>query len=143
LPRPIEEVFGFFADAHNLDALTPPWLHFHVVTPDPIVLRPGAIIDYRLRLHGIPITWQSEITVWEAPKRFVDVQRRGPYRQWIHEHRFEPRDGGTWIHDRVEYAVLGGWVEPLVHRWLVATDLCRIFAYRAEQLQKRFGNPDR
>ncbi len=73
----------------------------------------------------------------------MDVQRRGPYRQWVHEHRFEPRNGGTWIHDRINYAIRGGWLEPLIHRWLVAGDLRRIFAYRSAQLRQRFGSRER
>ena len=96
LPRPREDVFRFFSDAANLDALTPPWLHFQILTPD-VPLRAGARIDYRLRLYGIPIRWQSEISVWEPPHRFVDEQRRGPYRSWVHEHRFTPLAGGRTL----------------------------------------------
>jgi ligand-binding SRPBCC domain-containing protein len=90
----------------------------------------GTLIDYRLRLFGAPVRWRTEITVWEPPCRFVDVQVRGPYRQWIHEHRFEERVGGTWMRDRVDYAVPGGWLESLVDRWLVAPQLRVIFDYR-------------
>src|SRR5579871_5848818 len=86
LPRPLEEVFPFFADAGNLPILTPPWLHFHILTTRPIEMRRGALIDYRLRIHGLPIRWQSEIVEWDPPHRFVDEQRRGPYRLWHHEH---------------------------------------------------------
>src|SRR5438105_4101409 len=81
LPVARDKVFAFFADAGNLDAITPPWLHFQVVTPQPMTLQAGAVIDYRLRVHGLPMPWQSEITIWEPPHRFVDVQRRGPYRR--------------------------------------------------------------
>ena len=110
LPRPPAEVFPFFADARNLERLTPPWLRFAVLTSGPIEMRPGATIDYRLRLRGVPIRWRSEITAWEPPLRFVDEQRRGPYRLWVHEHRFEERDGCTVASDHVRYAVWGGRV---------------------------------
>jgi ligand-binding SRPBCC domain-containing protein len=109
--RPVSEVFSFCADAGNLDVITPPWLRFQILTPRPMAMRVGAQIDYRLRLRGLPLRWQSEITVWQPPHRFVDEQRRGPYRAWRHEHTFTAQDGGTLVGDRVRYAVLGG-------RWL-------------------------
>src|SRR3954468_23005074 len=99
LPRPVTEVFMFFAEPGNLETLTPPWLRFHILTPQPILMRAGARIDYRLRVHGLPVRWQSEITAWEPPVRFVDEQRRGPYRVWVHEHTFEEGDGGTEVRD--------------------------------------------
>jgi ligand-binding SRPBCC domain-containing protein len=136
LPRPRGEVFAFFADARNLERLTPRWLRFELLTSGPLTLGIGAVIDYRLRLHGIPIAWQSEITVWEPPARFVDVQRRGPYRRWTHEHAFVERDGGTVVRDLVEYASPGG---DLIQRLLVAPDLEKIFAYRQERLREIFG----
>src|SRR5580692_6519383 len=101
LPLPIERVFEFFSDAHNLEALTPPFLKFKVITPDPIVMAPGTHIRYKLKLRGIPIHWESEITVWEPPHRFVDEQLHGPYRFWRHEHLFAGRDGGTEVSDHV------------------------------------------
>lgn len=139
LPRPLEEVFAFFSDAHNLNELTPPWLHFTIETPSPITMQPGTLIDYRLRLRGIPIRWRTEIMIWEPPHRFVDRQLRGPYRLWVHEHRFAAEDGGTRIWDRVDYALPGGPLAPLLQRWLVGPDVQRIFDYRAEQLRQRFG----
>ena len=138
LPKPIGEVFDFFSDARNLERLTPPWLRFEVLTPPPIEMRPGTRIDYRLRLRGIPIRWQSEITVWEPPVRFVDEQRRGPYRQWIHEHRFAESGSGCLATDHVRYAVLGG---SLVNKLLVGPDLRRVFAYRVEQMNRIFDGP--
>jgi ligand-binding SRPBCC domain-containing protein len=135
IPRKPEDLFPFFADAPNLEELTPPWLHFRIVR-QPERICAGTRIDYRLRLHGILLRWQSEITVWEPPFRFVDVQTRGPYRAWIHEHSFEPRDGGTLMRDYVQYAVTGG---PLVRRLLVAPDLDRIFGYRRSRLEALFG----
>ena len=136
LGRPIDEVFKFFADAANLQTLTPEWIHFTILTPRPISIRKGTIIDYRLRIHGIPVRWQTEITAWEPPHRFVDEQRRGPYRQWIHEHCFEEQRGGTRMIDVVRYAVHGGW---LIERLFVRRDIERIFAFRRRQLEQRFG----
>jgi len=138
LPRPRDEVFPFFADAHNLEAITPPWLRFQVLTPRPIPMRPGARIDYRLRVHGLPLRWQSEITAWEPPFRFMDEQRRGPYRRWVHTHTFAERDGGTLCHDHVEYAVPGG---RLVNWLIVRRDVAAIFRFRQEALARRFTKP--
>lgn len=135
LPRRCDQVFTFFADAFNLETITPPWLKFEVLTPRPIQMRAGLHIDYRLRLHGLPLRWQSEITVWDPPRRFVDEQRRGPYRAWIHEHRFEERDGGTLARDLVRYDVFGGW---LVNQLLVRRDVERIFRFRQAKLQEVF-----
>ena len=131
LPVKIDRVFEFFADAGNLEQLTPPWLRFQILTPQPIEVEEGTVIDYRLRLRGVPVRWQSEITDWEPPYRFVDVQRKGPYRLWAHEHRFEAAGEGTLVTDDIEYAVPGG---DIVNRWLVGPDLERIFAYRAQWL---------
>lgn len=135
LPYPREEVFAFFSDAANLQKITPPWLSFEIVTPTPVAMHPGALIDYRLRVRGIPLRWRSEITEWHPPERFVDEQRRGPYRQWHHEHEFFEKDGGTLATDRVLYAVPFDW---LTHRFLVRPDVERIFAYRQEKLRERF-----
>jgi ligand-binding SRPBCC domain-containing protein len=137
LPLPPEELFPFFADAANLDAITPPWLHFRIVTPRPIAMGEGTLIDYKLRVRGVPLRWRTRISAWQPPHRFVDEQLRGPYRQWIHEHRFEPRDGGTLARDCVRYAVPFDW---LAHRWFVRPDIERIFRYRREALRTRFGS---
>ena len=130
-------VFPFFADPNNLEKITPPWLNFRIDTPGPIQMTVGQKIDYKLRLHGMPISWQSEITAWEPPYRFVDEQRRGPYRQWIHEHRFEESDNGTLVHDRVDYAVLGG---DLVNKLFVLPDLRRVFTFRHDFLRNEFDS---
>ena len=136
LPRPIDEVFEFFSDAYNLETLTPPILRFEVLTPDPIRMETGTLIDYKLRLRGLPVRWQSEITAWEPPHRFVDEQRRGPYSMWVHEHTFVEKDGGTLAKDNVDYAVLGG---ALVNRLFVARDVRKIFEYRTERLLEALG----
>jgi ligand-binding SRPBCC domain-containing protein len=136
LPRPVDEVFPFFADAHNLQKITPPWLDFRIVTPGDIEMKPGTLIDYKLRVHGIPMSWQSEITVWDPPFRFVDEQKKGPYRLWVHEHRFEEKDGGTLATDRVEYAVPGG---ELIRKLFVEKDVQKIFAFRTEKLEELFA----
>ena len=135
LDAPLAAVFPFFADARNLEALTPPWVRFEISTPSPIEMRAGALIDYRLRVHGLPLRWRSEITAWDPPYRFVDEQRRGPYRAWRHEHRFTAEGGGTLVEDDVTYAVLGG---AIVDRLFVRRDLERIFAFRREALRAAF-----
>jgi ligand-binding SRPBCC domain-containing protein len=136
LPVPPDGLFPFFADAANLDSITPPWLHFHIVTPRPIIMQAGTKIDYRLRVRGIPWRWRTLIREWQPPHRFVDEQIRGPYRQWIHEHTLTARDGGTLAQDWVRYAVPFDW---LTHRWLVRPDIEKIFQYRATALQQRFA----
>ena len=136
LPRPLAEVFPFFADAVNLERLTPPWLRFRVLSPTPVEMRVGARIDYRLRVHSVPLHWQSEITLWEPPRRFVDEPRRGPYRLWRHLHEFEEVAGGTIVRDHVTCAVPGGW---LVWKLLVERDVRSIFAYRRRVLGEIFG----
>lgn len=135
LPRPRTEVFPFFADARNLERITPPWLSFHVLTPGPIEMRPGTLIDYRLRIRGLPMRWQSEITAWEPERLFRDEQRRGPYRLWRHTHTFEEKDGGTLCGDEVEYAVPGG---ALINWLLVRRDVESIFRYRQQALAQIF-----
>lgn len=135
LPAAREEVFRFFADAANLQAITPPWLHFRIVTRAPIAIRDGTVIDYRLRIHGIPIRWQSAITTWDPPGRFVDEQRRGPYRRWVHTHDFIEAHGGTTVRDSIEYDVPFAAVTGR----FVARDIRRIFAYRSASLSARFS----
>ncbi len=136
LPVAREKVFPFFADARNLETITPPWLHFNVLTPGQIEMRTGAIIDYQLRIHGLPVCWRTEITGWQPPFSFCDEQRRGPYRLWRHTHTFEEKDAGTLCRDEVIYAVPGG---ALVNRLFVRRDVEKIFDYRARALKQHFG----
>lgn len=135
LDYPIEEVFRFFQDAHNLQVLTPEFLGFEVLTPQPIEMKAGVLIDYRIRLHGIPLRWRTQIIDWNPPFSFVDQQLRGPYRQWHHTHEFESLDGGTICTDRVRYRVFGG---AIIQRLFVRSDVDRIFRYRAEKLLDLF-----
>ena len=135
LDYPIEEVFAFFQDAHNLQVLTPEFLRFEVLTPKPIDMKTGALIDYRIRLRGIPLKWRTEITDWNPPHGFVDQQLRGPYRQWHHTHEFVAKDGGTVCTDRVRYKVFGG---ALIQRLFVRKDVDKIFRYRTEKMAEIF-----
>ena len=135
LPRPIDEVFAFFSNAANLEALTPPWLHFQILNPG-VVIEVGACIDYRLRLHGIPLTWQSVISRWDPPASFVDEQRRGPYRRWVHTHTFAEEQGGTRVGDAVDFEVPFSWLVG----GFVMRDVNRIFEFRRQALLKRFGS---
>lgn len=136
LPRPPEEVFPFFADAANLERITPALLRFRIVSALPIEMGEGTLIDYRLRIRGAPVRWRTRITGWDPPHRFVDEQVRGPYRLWRHTHTFEARDGGTLCRDVVEYRAP---LDLLTHRWLVRPDLERIFAFRREALAAIFS----
>lgn len=136
LPPPRHEVFPFFAGARNLETLTPPWLKFEVLTPAPLVMRSGILIDYRIRVHGFPIHWRTEFTPWDPPHRFVDVQIRGPYALWHHVHTFEERDGGTFCLDHVRYSPRGG---ALINWLFVRRDVERIFQYRQQRMQELLG----
>jgi ligand-binding SRPBCC domain-containing protein len=135
LPQPRERIFELFADAFELEKLTPGWLKFSVLTPAPIRITAGTLIDYQLKLHGIPIRWQSVISSWNPPSRFTDSQTRGPYRRWHHEHIFESVEGGTLCRDIVDYDVIGG--RP-IHAIFVRPDLLKIFAFRQERLDEMF-----
>lgn len=134
IPASIEEVFAPFADAANLQAITPPWLHFRIVSSLPEKVQTGARIAYWLRLHGMPIRWTTRIVAWNPPYQFVDVQTGGPFALWCHRHTFESVPGGTIARDRVEYRIGFGMAGRLMHRLLVRRDLDRIFAYRQEAI---------
>jgi ligand-binding SRPBCC domain-containing protein len=140
LSVPPEKLFPFFGNAANLNTLTPPWLSFRIEGSPPNPLRAGTLIDYRLRVRGLPMRWRTRINEWEPPHRFVDEQIRGPYRLWIHEHSFVSQDGGTLARDHVRYAVPLDWV---LHRWFVRPDIVRIFDYRARVLENLFSGSGR
>lgn len=147
--RPLAEVFPFFAAPENLQAITPPWLNFRILTPTPITMAQGAVIDYAIRLRGIPIRWRTRIAEYDPPHGFIDVQIRGPYRLWEHTHTFEQstrEDGSlvTAIVDCVRYVPIDipAWIPllgGLAHRWLVRPDLERIFAYRKQRIAELLG----
>jgi len=137
--RTIDEVFAFFADAHNLEAITPPWLGFQILSMSTPSIEQGTLIRYRLRMHGISMYWQTEICSWDPPHSFVDDQRRGPYKRWHHTHTFEAHGNRTRMIDEVEYSLPFGVLGRLVHALKVRGDVQRIFDYRKAQIDKLFG----
>lgn len=139
LPASPGEVFPFFADAGNLEAITPPWLSFQIVTPRPIEMGVGTLIEYRLRLRGLPISWLTRIEVWEPGVRFVDQQLRGPYALWHHTHEFaaDAGGGGTIMTDTVRYALPFGPLGNIAHALFVRRDLERIFDFRFDEVGRR------
>jgi ligand-binding SRPBCC domain-containing protein len=139
--RPRPEVFAFFADAANLERLTPAQLRFSILTPLPIAMRPGAVIDYRLSLLGVPFRWRTVIEAFEPESRFVDVQAAGPYASWRHLHEFVEVPGGTLVRDRVHYDLPLGALGDLTHALFVRRQLERIFDYRRRAIQQIFGEP--
>jgi ligand-binding SRPBCC domain-containing protein len=138
IPRPREAVFQFFADASNLEGITPPFLRFRILTPAPVEMRAGARIDYALSLFGVPLRWRTRITAWEPGVRFVDEQESGPYAVWRHVHEFEPDGESTLVRDVVDYALPLGPLGSLAHALFVERTLGRIFDFRHEAIGRRF-----
>jgi len=136
VPAHLDRTFAFFADAANLQRLTPPWVHFRILTPMPVTMREGLEIDYRIAIHGLPMPWRSRIDVWEPGVRFVDRQLWGPYRWWRHEHRFESTDAGTRVIDDIAFVPRVRWLS----RGVVARDVARIFAFRTGALARVFAS---
>ena len=136
LPVARKTVFDFFSDALQLEQITPPWLNFRVLTPPPIVIQPGTLIDYKLKLRGFPLRWRTEISTWDPPCSFTDRQLNGPYDLWEHFHRFEEVDGGTLVSDQVNYRVIGG---AIIHSLFVKNDLRKIFEYRRRRMIELFS----
>jgi len=137
--RPLPDVFNFFSRAENLEALTPPWLNFKILKAEPQPVQQGTLIHYSLRVHGIPLRWTSEIVEWEPPYRFVDLQLRGPYKLWRHEHRFEACQGGTLISDTINLALPLGFLGRLAYKIKVESDVQEIFAFREQKIRSLFG----
>ncbi len=142
VPAPLPEAFTFFAEARNLDRITPPWLHFSILKQTDRALKAGTLIYYKLAWHGLPLAWTSRIEKWRLPNLFVDVQVKGPYCLWHHTHTFEARDGGTLIRDTVRYAVSMGALGDSCAGRLVNRDVERIFDYRTEQISLLFRAED-
>jgi ligand-binding SRPBCC domain-containing protein len=139
VPRPRDEVFAFFAHPENLGTITPPWLDFHILTPSPVPMATGVLIDYVIRLGPVPTRWRTLITQFEAPHVFVDEQLEGPYSFWHHTHTFMETEGGTIIGDRVLYLLPLGALGALAERWVIRRQLRSIFAYRRRVIAERFG----
>ena len=135
LSLPPDQVFAFFADAGNLQKLTPSRLHFEIVTPMPISMQVGTIIDYRIRYWGMPLRWRSRISGWDPPFAFEDTQERGPYTRWVHTHRFRPDGDGTLAEDEVDYIVPGGPLGPLMHAGWIRRDLEQSFQFRGRRMR--------
>jgi len=134
----LDDVFTFFSSARNLEAITPPLLRFQVLTHEPIVLGPGAELNYRLSVRGVPVRWTTIIETWDPPHGFSDFQQQGPYALWHHTHRFEACDGGTWMEDHVRYALPFGIIGRLAHWLVVRRDVESIFDYRARKIDEIF-----
>lgn len=139
LPRPLAEVFAFFAEAHNLERITPPWLRFELTGGGPAQMGLGTLIDYRLHVHRVPIRWRSRIEEWQPGRSFVDRQLRGPYRLWHHRHSFELDGDATLVRDEVTYALPLGRLGDIAHPLFVRRDLEQIFEYRHRAVAEILG----
>lgn len=136
----IDRTWKFFSSAANLPTITPPWLNFVIHTPESIVIEKDSVFDYTIRWFGVPVKWRTRILDWEPPHRFVDLQIRGPYSLWHHEHRFEPLpSGGVRCFDRVIYQLPFGWIGRMTHALIVRKQLIDIFRYRREVIGKSLG----
>ena len=139
IAKPRAEVFAFFADPLNLERITPGFLRFRITSEPPIVMRRGALIDYRLRLYGVPLRWRTRIEAYDPPNGFTDAQLFGPYRRWVHRHYFVEVPGGTEIRDRVDYVLPLGVLGTLAHGLFVRRSVERIFAFRAAVIDRELA----
>ena len=140
--KPIEEVFQFFSKPENLSVFTPAKLGFKILSPNPIKMGVGRLIDYNIYLMGIPIHWRTLITDYEPPNMFVDQQIKGPYTMWHHTHTFHKVKGGVEIKDRVVYSIPFGFLGRLLNYLWIKRDLNNIFLHRKKVIDKLFENND-
>ena len=138
VPRTLDEVFSFFNRPENLEDLTPKSLRFQILTPRPLVMEKGLLIDYTIRIWGVPLHWRTLITAYDPPYRFVDEQLKGPYAFWHHTHTFTEVDSGVKIEDDVSYAMPLGWLGQFVHAIYVQHDVRRIFNHRKQIIEELF-----
>jgi ligand-binding SRPBCC domain-containing protein len=134
--RPLSDVFAFFADPSNLQLLTPPLLNFRILTPVPIEMREGTLIDYRISIRGVPLRWRTRIEEYAPMRSFVDIQLRGPYRSWRHTHEFTERPEGTEVRDHIEYSLPFGPLGSVAHALFVRRDLEQIFEFRRDAIER-------
>jgi ligand-binding SRPBCC domain-containing protein len=135
----IDRTWAFFSSADNLPAITPPWLRFQILTPTPIVLGPDSVLDYRIRVMGLPVRWRTRIIDWSPPRQFIDLQIRGPYTLWHHQHTFAPVSEGVECKDRVIYRTAGKGLGRLVQGMFVRRQLLDIFRFRRKVIAERLG----
>jgi len=143
IKRPVDQLFPFFSQSENLQRLTPAWLNFRIITPLPILMEAGTRIDYQLRLLGISIYWQTKITVWEPPHRFVDEQISGPYKLWRHEHRFTEENEVTYMRDTVHYDLFGSFLRYPLKHFLIEPWICKIFNFRTVIINQLFNESEK
>lgn len=139
IPRSVSEIFPFFSEAKNLELLTPPWLSFHVLKTTTPEIQVGTLIDYKLKIRGFPMYWQTRIEEWVPMQKFVDTQLRGPYKLWHHTHEFIPQGSGTLMIDTIRYQVPLGQLGQILAGWYVKNDIQKIFNYRQQVIAKTFG----
>jgi hypothetical protein len=138
IDRPIDEVFRFFSDAKNLEAITPPWVGFKILSMSTPEIEQGTRIGYRIRVHGLPLSWLTEITEWNPPYHFADVQLRGPYSLWHHTHQFEAHGERTLMTDHVRYSLPFGPIGRIAHTLMVRRDVEQIFTHRRRAIDEYF-----
>lgn len=139
VPSDMETVFDFFSRPENLEKITPPAMGFHIMTPNPIEMKKGAIIDYTVNIMGVPVRWRTMITSYKKNQFFVDEQLKGPYSYWYHKHSFEPVEGGINIIDEITYALPLEAFRNIVHPLLIKPQLKKIFSFRFQIIKDNFS----